>query len=83
MESIKLRSTIGKDGILRLQVPTTMQEQEIEIVVVIQPIQKTLDMQNKTFRKGWPKNFFKDVVGGWVGDFVRPPQGDFEIRGMS
>ena len=29
----------------------------------------------------WPKRFFEEVVGGWMGDpHQRPPQGEFENR---
>ncbi len=29
----------------------------------------------------WPKNFFSDVVGGWVGEpLTRPSQMEFETR---
>jgi len=29
----------------------------------------------------WPKGFFEDIVGGWVGEpLERPPQGELETR---
>ncbi len=30
--------------------------------------------------KGWPEDYFKDVLGAWHGDLERPPQGDPERR---
>lgn len=80
MRSIQLKSNVGKDGILRLQIPVDMPEQEIEIVVVIQPVQNKKEKRYQFSNKGWPDNFFENVVGAWSGDLVRPPQGDFEVR---
>jgi len=80
MKSMQLKSNVGKDGILRLQIPVNMPEQEIEIIVVIQPIQKQVEKQYKYSEKGWPKNYFENVVGAWAGDLIRPSQGNFEIR---
>lgn len=76
MQSIQLRSAVGSDGILRLQIPVNMPKQEMDIVVVIQPT----DKKSETDEKGWPDNFFESVVGAWSGDLVRPPQGAFEVR---
>ncbi|MCP4112750.1 MAG: hypothetical protein GY749_45685 [Desulfobacteraceae bacterium] len=80
MKSMQLKSNVGKDGILRLQVPINMPEQEIEIVLVIQPVHKQTENQYHTIERGWPDNFFKDIVGAWSGDLVRPSQGNFETR---
>ncbi len=74
MKSIQLKSHVGKDGILRLQIPINIPEQEMEIVVVIQPIQKQTKKVYKTNESEWPDNFFKNVVGAWSGDLVRPLQ---------
>ena len=80
MKSIQLKSNVGKDGILRLQIPINIPEQEIELIIVMQPVNKQIKKQYPTVEKGWPDSFFTDVVGTWSGDLVRPPQGDFEIR---
>jgi len=80
MKSIQLKSNVGKDGILRLKIPVDMPEQEIEVVVDIQPIQKQTEKNYQFSEKGWPANYFENVVGAWSGDLIRPLQGDFEIR---
>ncbi len=59
-----MKSNVGKDGVLKLQIP----------------IHKQTEKQYHAIEKGWPDNFFEDVVGAWSGDLVRPSQGDFEIR---
>lgn len=38
METIKLRSHIGSDGILMLQIPTEFKDTAVEVVVVVQPL---------------------------------------------
>ncbi|MFB8792452.1 MAG: hypothetical protein U7123_27305 [Potamolinea sp.] len=38
METIKLRSHIGTDGILLLQMPAEFKDTAVEVVVVVQPL---------------------------------------------
>ena len=38
METMKLRSHIGADGILQIHTPTDLKDTSVEIVVVIQPL---------------------------------------------
>jgi short-subunit dehydrogenase involved in D-alanine esterification of teichoic acids len=38
METMKLRSHIGADGILQIQTPTDLKDTSVEVVVVIQPL---------------------------------------------
>jgi short-subunit dehydrogenase involved in D-alanine esterification of teichoic acids len=38
METMKLRSQIGTDGILQIQMPTELKNTSVEVVVVIQPL---------------------------------------------
>lgn len=39
------------------------------------------DLVRREVGAGWPKDFFEEVVGGWVGEALeRPPQGAFEER---
>ena len=78
MQSIQLKSNIGQDGILKLQIPTDMPEQEIEVLIVMQPVHQTKKYLSGT--KKWPDNFFEKVVGEWMGDLSRPAQGNFELR---
>jgi len=80
MRSFKIKSNVGKDGILRLQLPVNTPEQEVEIIVVMQTIHKQAEKRSEIIGKGLPDYFFQDVVGGWSGDLVRPDQGDFETR---
>jgi len=46
MKSIQLKSNVGHDGILRLQLPVDMPNQEIEIVIVIHAVQQKMNTQH-------------------------------------
>jgi hypothetical protein len=75
MQSVKLRSHVGQDGILKLEVPLGFSETDLEVVVIVQPV------TNEPARKAsWPPGFFKRVIGGWKGELVREPQGEYEVR---
>lgn len=86
MESIKLKSKIGDDGILQIQVPDNLKNQNLEILVVFQPIaspdnQPKHTTENTPESLGWSPGFFENVVGSWEGEpLERPPQLPFEIR---
>jgi hypothetical protein len=39
------------------------------------------DLVARQVPAGWPKDFFRDIVGGWVGArLTRPPQPELERR---
>ena len=63
MKSVQIKSHVGKDGILRLQVPVDISDQEMEVLLVLQPVdQKTADMSESS---GWPPDFFKITAGAF------------------
>jgi len=39
METMKLQAHIGADGILLLQMPTDLKDTNVEVVIVVQPLQ--------------------------------------------
>jgi hypothetical protein len=38
MESIKIRTYIGDDGILQIQLPPEITNQELDVMIVFQPV---------------------------------------------
>lgn len=38
MQTVKLRSHVGEDGVLRLNVPIGLNNTDLEVVVVVQPV---------------------------------------------
>jgi hypothetical protein len=63
MQVLKLSSRIDQDGHLRLDVPTQLPEGEIELVMVINPVQEMPEVR---------KYDFSDLAGRltWRGDAV-------------
>lgn len=73
MSRIKVRSHVGQDGILHLDIPVEMTDTEIEVTLTIQRVTPPL--------QGWMPGFFEEVIGGWVGEpLSRPEQGEYETR---
>ena len=67
MKTIRLRSYINESGLLQVQLPDHHNE-EVEILIVYQPIQKNQKRQ-------WSQSFL-NLFGAWKGEpLVREPQG--------
>lgn len=79
MKSIQVKSRVGKDGVLRLQVPVDMSDQDLEVLLVLQPLtRKPVDI---TDSGGWPPDFFKITAGAFKDKpLKRETQGEYEIR---
>ncbi|MBI3944588.1 MAG: hypothetical protein HY321_01590 [Armatimonadetes bacterium] len=80
MEAIKLRSHVGPDGILRVDVPVGIADTDLEVLVVDQPV----GLNGKALTPeelGWSPGFF-EKTNGCLRDtpIERPPQGEFEER---
>lgn len=73
MQSVKLCSHTGADGVLHLDIPTEIVSGDIEVEVIIKPI--------TPLQRDWMPGFFEEVVGGWAGEpLERAEQGEFEMR---
>ena len=73
MQSLTLHTRVGKDGILKLEMPSDMIDIELEIVLIFNPITESAI--------NWSPDFFTEVVGGWQGEpLVRESQGNYETR---
>lgn len=80
MNSVKLRSHIGADGVLNLKVPVGVTNAEVEVVVVFQLVERVQTPKTPEER-GWPAGFFEQTAGGWAGEpLVRGDQGEYEER---
>ena len=80
MQIITLRSHVGEDGIMHLQVPVGKTDVDLEVVVIIQ--QTTPATQANTPKaRGWPPGFFERTAGAWQGEpLTRGEQGEYEKR---
>lgn len=75
MKSLKLISRISPDGILRLEIPAGMPNQELEVTVVLKP------SKNIRIPREWPPDFFEKTAGLFQnGPLERGDQGEYEIR---
>ena len=59
METIKLRSHIGTDSLLLLQMPTEFKDTAVEVVVVIQPLSSE---ETKSQYNAWGKLITKKSI---------------------
>lgn len=86
MQSIRLNSHIGPDGILKLEVPVGMADTDIEVMVIMQPLPKkpaaAATNGTKTPEElGWPPGFFEETYGCMHDTpLVREDQGEYEVR---
>lgn len=71
METIKLKTHVGSDGILKLEVPVGIYDCDCEVVVVVQP---------SVSHQEWLA-FIEETAGSLADDPIeRLPQGEHEIR---
>jgi hypothetical protein len=78
MPKIFVRSHVGADGVLHLDIPTTMKDEDVEVTVTLKPIAES--SQKTPEELGWTPGFFEETAGQWQGDLVREPQGEPQER---
>lgn len=74
-QPISIRSHVGADGVLRLEVPTEFADADLEVTVLLSPAESPASAMVE-----WQPGFFSDVIGSWEGELTRPDQGELEIR---
>ncbi len=62
MQSIKMRSRVGEDGILHLDVPVGLTDTDLEVTVTVQAILP------EKIGIGWPPGFFEETFGSFKND---------------
>ncbi|APB33552.1 hypothetical protein GlitD10_1232 [Gloeomargarita lithophora Alchichica-D10] len=83
MEIQKIRTHIGEDGILQIQVPENLKNQNLEIIVIFHPISKReINSDHKTPEElGYSDHFIHHVLGSWEGEpLIRSEQPYYEYR---
>ncbi len=65
VESIKVQTHVGADGLLTLQVPVGVSNTDVEVVLVVQPV-ATSEHDDGTNSLGWPAGFFEETAGQWA-----------------
>jgi hypothetical protein len=73
MKTIWVEGKVDADGVLRLEIPMGTAEAGRPIRVTATPLPWPLTPEE--YRQA-----ILSTAGGWVGDFERPPQGEYEQR---
>jgi hypothetical protein len=81
MISIQTKTHVGADGTLSLQIPTTLRETDVEVMVVFQPVpppeSSSVNLAQTPVELGWPAVFFENTYGSLKDDPIeRGPQGE-------
>lgn len=80
MQTITVNSHTRRDGSLDLHLATQLPERDVEVLVVIQPLERQAGSEPRQTR-GWPPGFFERTAGCLAADPMhRPPQGTYESR---
>lgn len=78
MQSITLRSHVGPDGILHLQLPVDLKNTDLEVTVTLRAIAPKLN-RKLGVELGWSEGFFERTFGS-IPDLEREPQGELQER---
>lgn len=74
MQTLTLKARADKNGVVRLEIPTETADQDIEIVLVMQPVEpEPLDAM------GYPLGYFEETYGMFADDPIernQPPYPD-------
>ncbi len=57
MQNITLRSHVGADGNLQLNIPTTLPDTELDVLIFLRPINSSDVNKTKTFSERWQGKF--------------------------
>ncbi len=78
MVNFKLQMHVGKDKVLRFELPLDVGDTDVVVDVVVQTAPTT---EPETDALGWPIGFFERTYGSMADTGLeRPPQGEFEVR---
>jgi hypothetical protein len=81
MKSLHARARVDAHGTLTLTLPPDMAGQEVELIVVFEPVTATKTDELPTEVAEWPPGFFEQTAGAWQGEpLTREPQGESEER---
>ena len=77
MTTIQVNGHTKPDGTLDISVSTGLPESDVEVLLVVQPV----DQANRSTNGGWPPGFFERTAGRWHGTRLRRgDQGEYEER---
>ena len=74
METRSLRTKVGEDGILKIQLPPEIANQELDIVIVFQTAEGFPKSSKTPEDLGFSRNFLDEVIGSWEGEPLKRPE---------
>ena len=81
MQTILLKQRAAANGTLTIAVPEALRNRDLEVLVVLQPIEMQTTTQASLDEHGWPVGFFEETYGSLADDPIeRLPQGEIEVR---
>ena len=81
METILIKRRANEGKTLIIPVPDTLLSQDLEVLVVMQPVILVPEQEEKMDEDGWPIGFFEATYGSLADDPIeRLPQRELEIR---
>ena len=75
MNRMIVKSRVGKDGVLHVNVPIGVADANREVQVTIEPTEAPETRSRQDYL-----DFLQATAGAWQGEFVRPEQGEYEVR---
>jgi len=69
MQTLTLKARAGKDGIVRLEIPTDQADREIEIVLVMHAVE-----DEPVDEMGYPIGYFEETYGMFANDPIERNQ---------
>lgn len=63
MQTITLRARTNSDGVVRLEIPTDLADRDVEIVLVMHPLEAPL-----VDSMGYPLGYFEETYGMFADD---------------
>jgi hypothetical protein len=70
-----VKSRVGADGILQINIPIGVADANREVQVTIEPAETSAVRSRQDYL-----DFLRATAGAWQGEFTRPDQGDYEVR---
>lgn len=63
METIRVKTHVGEDGILKLKLPSGVVNCTLDVVIVLQPVD-----EHVVDALGWPAGYFERTYGSMAND---------------
>ncbi len=79
-QTINIRSHVGSDGILHLEVPVEMKDTDIVITMRVRSLPAVSEVVQSE-ELSWSPGFFEETFGTWEGEpLIRSSQGEIPER---